>query len=140
MSGTPATCKSLTNLSVAGVDALWREWTMPVRLRAPGLHCAGRSPPEAAGSGRGTEVGARCSHVALGGAGLAQALLDLGGSGLPLRPHESATQRCNKDVLARLESMAVFPLERRQRRTPGKSLSKLIEDCPVVEVIIDSHE
>jgi hypothetical protein len=37
LSRTPAAFKRLTGLSVADVDALCREWTMPMRLRAPAL-------------------------------------------------------------------------------------------------------
>lgn len=141
LSRTPAAFKSLTGLSVAEFDALCREWIHAdavARANAPLTREDPHPRQRAPGAGRKWVLDAPTRLLA------ALVWLKLYPTwevlGFLFGVEESATRRSTQDVLARLESMAVFPLERRPRRTPGKSLSKLIEDCPVVEVIIDSHE
>lgn len=141
LSRTPAAFKSLTGLSVPEFDALCREWihadavaraTDPLTREDP--HPRQRAP----GAGRKWDLDPPTRLLA------ALVWLRLYPTwavlGFLFGVEESATRRSTQDVLARLEPMALFPLERRPRRTAGKNLAKLIADCPVVEVIIDSHE
>ncbi len=141
LSRTPSAFKSLTGLSVGEFDALCREWiyadaqaraTAPLTREDP--HPRQRAP----GAGRKWELDAPTRLLtALVWLRLYPTWAVLG---FLFGVEESATRRSTKDVLARLESRAIFPLEQRPRRAPGKDLATLMQECPVVEVIVDSHE
>lgn len=53
---------------------------------------------------------------------------------------ERSARRSTKDVIAVLEQVATFPLEKREKGKHGRSLDRVIEEFPVVEVLIDSRE
>lgn len=141
LSRTPSAFKSLSGLSVKEFDALCREWiyadavaraTAPLTREDP--HPRQRAP----GAGRKWELDPPTRLLAtLVWLKLYPTWAVLG---FLFGVEESASRRSTRDVLARLESLALFPLERRRRRAAGKSLEKLIAECPVVEVIVDSHE
>ena len=141
LSRTPAAFKSLSGLSVPEFDALCREWIYAdqvARARAPltreDPHPRRRSP----GAGHPWELDAPTRLLA------ALVWLKLYPTwavlGFLFGVEESATRRSTKDVLARLEGLATFPLERRPPRSPGKNLAVVIEACPVLEVLLDSRE
>lgn len=141
LSRTPAAFKSLTGLSVSEFDALCREWIHADSVaRASATHTREDPRPRqrAAGAGRKWCLDAPTRLVA------ALVWLRLYPTwevlGFLFGVEESATRRSTKDVLMRLESMATFPLEERPKRKQGRSLVKLVQACPTVEVIIDSHE
>ncbi len=141
LSRTPSAFKSLTGLSVSEFDALCREWiyadtraraTAPLTREDP--HPRQRAP----GAGRKWDLDPPTRLLA------ALVWLRLYPTwhvlGFLFGVEESASRRSTRDVLVRLESLATFPLEQRSRRAPGKDLATLVEEYPVVEVIVDSHE
>lgn len=141
LSRTPSAFKSLTGLSVYEFDARCREWvhadavaraTAPLTREEP--HPRQRAP----GAGRKWELDPPTRLLA------ALVWLKLHPTwavlGFLFGVEESATGRSTRDVLARLESLALFPLEPRRGRKVGKSLAELVEEHPVVEMIVDSRE
>jgi hypothetical protein len=144
LSRTPAAFKSLTGLSVEEFDALCREWIYADNLARASAPLTREDPHprrRAPGAGRKWDLDSPTRLLA------ALVWLRLYPTwavlGFLFGVEESASRRSTHDVLARLEEIARFPLERPPRRKAGKvgkNLAKLIEDCPVVEVIVDSHE
>jgi hypothetical protein len=141
LSRTPAAFKSLTGLSVPEFDALCREWIYAdavARASDPLTREDPRPRKRAPGAGRKWELDPPTRLLA------ALVWLRLYPTwavlGFLFGVEESATRRSTRDVLARLESRALFPLEQRPRRPQGRKLAQVIETCPVVEMIVDSHE
>ena len=148
LSQTPSAFKSLSGLSVSEFDALCREWIYAdqvARASAPLTREDSHPRQRAPGAGRRWELDAPTRLLA------ALVWLRLYPTwavlGFLFGVEASATRRSTKDVLSRLEQMARFPLEQRPRRAQGaqgraqgKKLAELVSACPVLEVIVDSHE
>lgn len=83
---------------------------------------------------------ARCSHAPSHGAHVAQGLSHLGGYRYLFGLDERNARRSLNDVLALLERVATFPLERRVNGKPGRALVVVIAAAPVTEFLIDSRE
>lgn len=141
LSRTPAAFKSLTGLSVPEFDALCREWIHAdavARANSPLTREDPHPRQRAPGAGRKWDLDVPTRLVA------ALVWLKLYPTwkvlGFLFGVEESSTRRSTHDVLTRLQTLARFPLEQRPRRSLGRSLAEVMEECPAVEVIVDSHE
>jgi hypothetical protein len=145
----PALFRNLCGLSRPEFDALCREWVYADAVaRAASTHTREGHVPRrrAPGGGRTYVLNAPTRLLA------ARVWLKLYPTwpvlGYLFGVEESAVRRSTKDVLLRLEAMAVFPLEQRapsaQRRSPerrqGRSLAQVVEEEPVLQILIDSRE
>lgn len=141
LSRTPSAFKSLSGLSVPEFDALCREWYHADQVARTGSTLTREDPhprKRAAGAGRKWVLDAPTRLLAT------LVWLKLYPTwevlGFLFGVESSATRRGVKDVLARLQASALFPLEVRPRPKQGRKLAEVVQVCPMVEVIVDSHE
>ncbi|HEV2125085.1 MAG TPA: transposase family protein [Chloroflexota bacterium] len=155
--------RNLCGLSKDEFDALCREWVYADAVgRATATHTREGQRPRrrAPGAGRKYVLDAPTRLLA------ALVWLKLYPTwpvlGYLFGVEESAVRRSTKDVLARLAAMAVFPLEQRApgspalpasgagsqerpqerppRRPHGRSLAEVLQEEPVLQLLIDSRE
>lgn len=137
----PVSFKSLTGLSVAEFDALCREWVHAdaVARASERLTRTTRKPRQRKkGGGRKWALDAPTRLVMtltwLKVYPTWEVLAYLFGV------DERSARRSTKDMMSVLETVATFPLEKREKGKHGKSLERVLEEFPVVEVLIDSRE
>jgi hypothetical protein len=114
LSQKPVSFKSLTGLSVPEFDALCRQWVYAdavAREESP-LTRTQKTPVYPT-----WEVLAYLFGV-----------------------DERTARRSTRDVLTVLEGIATFPLERTARAKQGRALEAVLDEHPVLEVLIDSRE
>lgn len=141
LSRTPSAFKSLSGLSVPEFDALCREWYHADSVARASAALTREDPhprQRATGAGRKWVLDAPTRLLAT------LVWLKLYPTwdvlGFLFGVESSASRRSVKDVLARLQASALFPLEKRPPRSQGRKLAEVIEVCPTVEIIVDSHE
>lgn len=141
LSRTPVAFKSLSGLTVTEFDALCREWYHADQVARASATLTRDEPhprERAPGAGRKWRLDAPTRLL------LTLVWLKLYPTwdvlGFLFGAHPSMVRRCVKDVLARLQESALFPLEKREARKQGRSLADVVQACPTVEVIVDSHE
>lgn len=141
LSRMPSAFKSLSGLTVTEFNALCREWYHADQVARSSARLTREDPHprrRAAGAGRKWVLDAPTRLLAT------LVWLKLYPTwevlGFLFGVESSATRRSVKDVLARLQASALFPLEKREVRTQGRTLAEVVQTCPTVEIIIDSHE
>ncbi|MGI9182646.1 MAG: transposase family protein [Longimicrobiaceae bacterium] len=156
----PGMFRNLCGLSQEEFDALCREWVYADAVgRATATHRREGQQPRrrAPGAGRKYVLDAPTRLLA------ALVWLKLYPTwpvlGFLFDVEESAVRRSTKDVLLRLEAMAVFPLEQRTPASPasgagsqgppqegapkrprGRSLAEVLQEEPELQILIDSRE
>jgi len=141
LSQKPVSFKSLTGLSVAEFDALCRQWVYAdavEREESPLTRTTKTPRKRRAGAGRKWALDAPTrllmALVWLKVYPTWEVLAFLFGV------EERSARRSTRDVLTRLEGIATFPLEQKARAKQGRSLETVVEEHPVLEVLIDSRE
>jgi hypothetical protein len=143
VSQKPVSFKSLTGLSVPEFDELCRQWYYAdavAREESP-LTRTKRTPRKRRpGAGRKWALDAPTRLL------MALVWLKVYPTwevlGYLFGVDERTARRSTRDVLEVLQGLATFPLEKRERgrAQPGKAFEQVMEEHPVLEVLLDSRE